>query len=177
MVLRMDIIKLSGGNMKKIYSIFERFVCILAILLLSLIATILFVKFNNEIILVVMAYACIVFIVVAVMKLFFIPSHIIIKENSLKVYDFPLFATNKFYKKKRSLILYNGEIDINEVEKIELVKLTKEEQKKHIGYNHLFNKYLKFHLKYGNSKYVYISNYSKSQIEIIINIMKEKIKK
>ena len=37
MVPRMDIIKLDGGNMKKIYSIFERLVSIFLILLLSII--------------------------------------------------------------------------------------------------------------------------------------------
>lgn len=100
MVPRMDIIKLDGGNMKKIYSIFERLVCIFSILLLSLIAVILFVKYNSEIILVVIAYICIVLIIVALLKLFSFSSHIIIRDNNVKVFDFPLLATNKFYVKK-----------------------------------------------------------------------------
>lgn len=170
MVPRMDIIKLDGGNMKKIYSIFERLVCIFSILLLSLIAVILFLKYNSEIVLVITAYICIVFIIVALLKLFSFPSHIIIKDNNVKVFDFPLLATNKFYIKKRSMILYNSEININDVEKIEIITLTKEEQNNYIGYKHIIGKYLKFHLKYGNPKYVYVGNYSNYQIKKIIEL-------
>lgn len=96
----MDIIKLDGGNMKKIYSIFERLVCIFLILLLSLIAVTLFLKYNSEIILVVIAYICVVLTIVALLKLFTFPSHIDIRDNMVKVFDFPLLSTNKFYVKK-----------------------------------------------------------------------------
>ena len=123
--------------MKKIYSIFERLVCIFLILLLSLISVILFLKYNSEIILIVIAHACIVLIIVALLELIFLPSHIVIGNNTVKVFDFPLLATNKFYVKKRSLILYNSEININDVEKIEIITLTKEEQNKYIGYKHI----------------------------------------
>lgn len=96
--------------MKKIYSIFERLVCIFLILLLSLISVILFLK-------------------------------------------------------------YNSEININDVEKIEIITLTKEEQNKYIGYKHILKKYLKINLKYGNPKYVYVGNYSKYQINKIIKLV------
>jgi hypothetical protein len=93
----------------------------------------------------------------------------------MKVYDFPLFATNKFYDKKRSLILWNSEIDINEVKSVELVKLTKEQKKKYIGYNHLFDTFIKVILNYSNSdKYIYVSIYSKKQIKKIIEMLKNK---
>ena len=174
MVPRMDIIKLDGGNMKKIYSIFERLVSIFSILLLSIIAVILFTKYNGHIILVIIAYICIVFIIVALLKLFSIPSHIVIRDNMVKVFDFPLLATNKFYVKKRSLILYNSKINIDEVEKIEIITLTREEQLKYIGYKHLSRKYLKLNLKYGNQKYVYVGNYSNYQIKKIIEILNKK---
>ena len=157
--------------MKKIYSIFERLVCIFLILLLSLISVILFLKYNSEIILIVIAYACIVLIIVALLKLIFLPSHIVIGNNTVKVFDFPLLATNKFYVKKRSLILYNSEININDVEKIEIITLTKEEQNKYIGYKRILKKYLKINLKYGNPKYVYVGNYSKYQINKIIKLV------
>ena len=173
MVPRMDIIKLDGGNMKKIYSIFERLVSIFSILLLSIIAVILFAKYNSHIILVIIAYICIAFIIVALLKLFSIPSHIVIKDNIVKVFDFPLLATNKFYVKKRSLILYNSEINIDEVEKIEIITLTRKEQLKYIGYKHLSRKYLKLNLKHGNPKYVYVGNYSNYQINKIIEILKK----
>lgn len=172
MVSRMDIVKLDGGNMKKIYSIFERIVCIFSILLLSLIAAILFLKYNSEIILVFIAYVCIVSIIAFLLKLFSIPSHVIITDKYVRVFDFPLLATNKFYVKKDSLISYNSEININDVEKIEVITLTKEEQKKYIGYKHILKKYLKFQLKYGKSKYVYVGNYSNHQIKKIIEYAK-----
>lgn len=171
MVSRMDIIRLDGRNMKKIYSIFERLVSIFSILLLSIIAVILFTKYNSHIILVIIAYICIVFIIVALLKLFSIPSHIVIRDNNVKVFDFPLLATNKFYVKKRSLILYNSEINIHDIENIEIITLTREEQLKYIGYKHLLRKYLKLDLKYGNPKYVYVGNYSNYQIKKIIEIL------
>lgn len=170
---RMDILKLEGENMKKIYSIFERLLCIFSILLLSLIPIIVFLKYNSEIILVFVAFICIVLIIVALLKLFSFPSHIIIRDNYVKVFDFPLLATNRFYVKKSGLILYNSEISINDVEKIEIVVLTKKEQLNYIGYKHLLRKYLKIHLKYGNPKYMYVGNYSKFQIKEIINIFKK----
>ena len=170
----MDIIKLEGGNMKKIYAILERVICIFAVLLLSTIAIILFVKFNSKIILVVMAYICVALIVLALLKLFSFSSHIIINKDMVKVFEFPLFATNRFYDKTGSLILYNNEININQIVKIELIKLTKEEQKNYTGYKHLFNKFLKFNLKYGNSKYVYVGNYSNHQIKKIISLLNNK---
>lgn len=90
----------------------------------------------------------------------------------MKFYDFPLLATNKFYDKKRSLILWNSEIDINEVKGVELVKLTKEQKKKYIGYKHLFDRYIKVSLNCSNSdKYIYVSIYSKTQIKKIINLL------
>lgn len=92
----------------------------------------------------------------------------------MKVFDFPLLATNKFYVKKRSLILYNSEINIYDIEKIEIITLTKEEQLKYIGYKHLLRKYLKLNLKYGNPKYVYVGIYSKYQINKIIEILNKK---
>ena len=171
MVPGVGIIKLGGDNMIKIYSIFERLACIFSILLLILLVVILFVKYNSEIILVAVAYLCIVFIVAALMKLFSFPSHIIIRDNKVKVFDFPLFATNKFYMKKRSLISYNSDIDINDIEKAELITLTRQEQNNYIGYKHLLRKYLKVNLKYGNPKYVYVGNYSNYQIKKIIKLL------
>lgn len=159
--------------MKKIYSIFERLIFISSILILSLIAIILFLKYNSEIILVIIAYTCVVLIVLALIKLVFISNHIIINDNKIKVYDFPLFATNKFYNKKRSLISYNSEIEIKDIEKIELVTLTKKEQNNYIGYKHLQKKYLKIFFKYGNPKFVYVGGYSKNQIKQIIKLIQK----
>ena len=70
--------------------------------------------------------------------------------------------------------MYNNEINIDEVEKIEIITLTREEQLKYIGYKHLSRKYLKLNLKYGNPKYVYAGCYSNYQINKIIQILTKK---
>lgn len=161
--------------MKKIYSIKERIIYPLLIIVLGLFQLILLLNYIDSTPIVIIAYACIVVIVALLIKLFFIPYHLVINNNIIKVYDFPLLATNKFYDKKRSLILWNSEIDINEVKGVELVKLTKEQKKKYIGYNHLFDRYIKVSLNNSNShKYIYVSMYSKSQINKIIKLLNNK---
>lgn len=159
--------------MKKIYSIFERLICISIVLILSIIAIILFLKYNSEILSIIIAYTCVALIVLSLIKLFYIPNHIIINDNKIKVFDFPLFATNKFYVKKRGLILYNSEIEINDIEDIQLIILIREEQNKYIGYKHFSKKYLKFSLKYGNPKFVYVGIYSEHQIKQIIKLIQK----
>ena len=154
--------------MKKIYSIFERVIFLAIVLILSTIAIILLIKYNSEILSIIIASTCFALIIALLIKLFYIPNHIIIKDNKIKVFDFPLFATNKFYVKKRGLILYNSEIEINDIGDIQLIILTREEQNKYIGYKHLSKKYLKFTLKYGNPKFVCVGIYSKQQIKQII---------
>lgn len=59
----------------------------------------------------------------------------------------------------------------SEVEKISVVKLTKEEKRRYTSAKFLFSKYLKIEMKYGNVKYVYISHYSKWQIKKIIEFL------
>ena len=161
--------------MGKVYSIKERIIYTLLIVVLGVFQLKLLLNYSDNITIVIIAYTCVVFIVLALLKLFSFPYHIIVRNNRMKVYDFPLLATNKFYDKKRSLILWNSEIDINEVKGVELVKLTKEQKKKYIGYNHLFDRYIKVSLNNSNNvKYIYVSLYSKSQINKIIKLLNNK---
>ena len=161
--------------MVKIYSIKERIIYALLVVVVGLFQLALLLNYSDNITIVIIAYTLVIFIVLALIKLFSIPYHIVIENNRIKVYDFPLLATNKFYIKKRSLILWNSEININEVKTIEIVKLTKEQKIKYIGYNHLFDRYIKVSLNYSNSdKYIYVSIYSKTQIQKIIKILKNK---
>ena len=96
--------------------------------------------------------------------------YIELAKDKVKILNNPLFATNKFYVQKRNLISWNNEIDLKEVEKIEIIKLSKNDKKKYIGYNHLFSKYIKVYIKNSNAnKYVYISIYTKKQI---MNLLK-----
>lgn len=120
--------------MKKIYSIKERIIYTLIVIIFGLLQLVLLINFIDNIEIVILAYICLFIVVLALVKLFSIPYHIVINNNTMKVYDFPLFATNKFYKEKRSLILWNSEISIDEVKNVELVKLTKEQKKNYIGY-------------------------------------------
>ena len=158
--------------MKKIYSLKERIIYILLAVVFGVLQLILLINFSNNSTIVIIAFACIVVVVLSLLKLFAIPNHIVINNNKMKVFDFPLLATNKFYIKKRSLILWNSEINIDEVETAELVELSKEKKIKYIGYTHLLNKYIKISLLNSNSdKYIYASIYSKFQIENIINLL------
>lgn len=161
--------------MKKIYSIKERIIYTPLIIVLGLFQLILFLNYIDNTPIVIIACACIAVIVALLIKLFYIPYHLVINNNRIKVYDFPLLATNKFYEKKRSLILWNSEIDIDEVKSVEIVKLTKEQKIKFIGYCHFSNRYIKVSLNNSNSfKYIYVSIYSKSQIKKIIKILENK---
>ncbi|MBQ4586661.1 MAG: hypothetical protein IJB13_02565 [Clostridia bacterium] len=158
--------------MKKIYSIKERIIYTLLIIVLGLFQLTLLLNYIDNTAIVIIAYTCVVVVVTLLIKLFAIPYHIVINNNRMKVYDFPLLATNKFYDKKRSLILWNSEIDINEIKSVELVKLTKEQKMKYIGYIHLFDRYIKVSLNNSNSnKYIYVYVYSKSQIRQIIKAL------
>lgn len=84
-----------------------------------------------------------------------------------------LFYLVNFEKNSKDLhsnwIIYPSEIT-----SVEIVKLSKEEKKKHTSANFLFNKYLKVNLKFGHSKYLYISHYSNYQIKRIIRLLTKK---
>jgi len=68
----------------------------------------------------------------------------------------------------------NWIIYLSEIESVEIVKLSKEEKRKYTSARFIFNKYLKVNLKYGHSKYLYVSHYSNSQIKKIIKILTKK---
>ena len=67
--------------------------------------------------------------------------------------------------------LWNNEIYLSEVKNIKIVKLTKDERRTKVFCRHLFNKYLKIDLKYGKTKYVYVGNYTESQINRIVHLL------
>lgn len=153
--------------MKKIYAIKE-------ILLYSLILTLFIVMdiillLNNNIIIFVLGLCSAIFSIALIIKIFAVPNHITIIDNTIKVFDYPFWATNTFFAKKRNLILWNNNIDISEIENVEIVRLNALEKERYIGYKHLLNSYIKVKLKESNScKYIYIGGYSKTQINKII---------
>ena len=80
------------------------------------------------------------------------------------------------YAKNDRDINTNWIIYPSQIEKVSVVKLTKEEKRKYTSARFLFSKYLKIEMKYGNIKYVYISHYSNSQIKKIIKLLTSKNK-
>ena len=78
------------------------------------------------------------------------------------------------FKKNDLDLNYNWIIYPSQIETIEVVKLSKEDKRKYTSARFLFNKYLKVNLKYGHSKYIYVSHYSNYQIRKIIEILTKK---
>lgn len=80
------------------------------------------------------------------------------------------------YEKNERDLDTNWIIYPSQIEKISVVKLTKEEKRKYTSARFLFSKYLKIEMEYGNIKYIYISHYSKFQIKKIIKMLTSKNK-
>ena len=78
------------------------------------------------------------------------------------------------YRKNSRDLHSNWIIYPSEIESIEIVKLSKEEKRQYTSARFLFSKYLKVNLKFGHSKYVYVSHYSNYQIQKIIQILTRK---
>ena len=77
---------------------------------------------------------------------------------------------------KKSDLHSNWIIYPSEIERVEIVKLSKEEKKKYTSVRFLFSKYLKINLRFGHCKYVYVSHYTNLQIKKIIQMLTTKIK-
>jgi len=95
----------------------------------------------------------------------------IVNNDSIHFHYFPF---TKSWNKSADNIdaRWNQNVFISEIKDIEIVKLSEDEKQTKVYYKHWFNKYLKINLKYGNTKYVYVGNYSNYQINKIINIAK-----
>lgn len=97
--------------------------------MLSIILIILIIKFKNQIIFVHIDFVIFIFILAIVWKITGILNHIVISDNKIKVYDFPFSVTRNYYIKKYALTSYNSEIYLDEIVNIEIIKLTRKEQK------------------------------------------------
>ena len=94
-------------------------------------------------------------------------------KNSIYFHYFPF--TTSWEKAANNIdARWNQNVFISEIKDIEIVKLTAEDKQTKVYYKHWFNKYLKINLKYGNSKYVYVGNYSNYQIKKIIKLAMSK---
>ena len=68
-------------------------------------------------------------------------------------------------------LLSNWVIYPSEIENVAIVKLSNEEKRKYTSARFLFSKYLKIEMRYGHTKYVYVSHYASFQINQIIHIL------
>ena len=68
-------------------------------------------------------------------------------------------------------LLSNWVIYPSEIEKVTVVKLGKEEKHRYTSARFLFSKYLKIEMRYGHTKYVYVSHYASFQINQIIHLL------
>ena len=75
------------------------------------------------------------------------------------------------YTKNDKDLHSNWHIYPSEIERISVVYLSKEEKRKYTSAKFLFSKYLKIEMKYGHTKYVYVSHYSNSQINQMIRML------
>ena len=81
------------------------------------------------------------------------------------------------YAKNEKDLNSNWIIYPSEIENISVVKLTNEEKRRYTSARFLFSKYLKVEMRYGHVKYIYVSHYSKNQINKIIKMLsKNKLK-
>lgn len=105
-----------------------------------------------------------------IIVLFLFVRHCKVDYNIANFYYFP-FTTSRYKVSHNIDANWNQKIILSEIKDIEIVKLTKEEKRTKVFYKHWFNKYLKINLISGSTKYVYVGNYTNSQIQKIINLM------
>ena len=106
-----------------------------------------------------------------VCKLTIFSSYFLVFSYRIEADDTPISATNKFLKKKIDLIQYNNNIFIEEIESIEIVRLTKDERKKYLGFKYPFGKFMKFNIKNGRPKYICVGQYTKKEINRILTLI------
>lgn len=105
---------------------------------------------------------------------FALPNYIIFDFASgrVDVLNIPVLSTNKTTNKCGSLINYNNVVFLDEVDHVEMVRLSSAEKRAYVGHRHIFSRYLKIYMKDSASqKYIYISIYSKSQVRKIIKFL------
>ena len=98
----------------------------------------------------------------------------IFENNSAHFHYFP-FTTSWEDATTNIDIRWNQNVFLSEVVNVKIVTLTSEELKTKVFYNHWFNKYLKIDLISGESKCVYVGNYSTLQVRKIIKLLKSKV--
>ncbi len=108
--------------------------------------------------------------------IFLFPNKIFINDDRIIILNHPLFSTNSYYLGNKELIAWNNIINFSEIDNVELVNLTPDERKEYYGTKTLLNQFLKIDIKGSDkSKFIYISIYSKKQMDELIEIINSKI--
>ncbi|MCI6015023.1 MAG: hypothetical protein MRZ09_08570 [Coprobacillus sp.] len=103
-----------------------------------------------------------------------------IENGYICFYYFP-FTRDRKQLYENIDVKWNQKVLLSEIKNVKLVKLTEEEKQTKVYFKHWFNKYLKIeleneHNEYGDTKYIYVGNYSNSQILEIIRRLTSKQK-
>ncbi len=130
-----------------------------------------FFLFFDEIVFAVIAGGFLGMTIALLFQVFYYISYIEIGNGLIIVKDFPILGS-KNNLKNNQLKTFNSCVSLDEIEAFEIVSLTKEEKKQYVGQKHIFSKYLKFKIKNSDDcKYIYISVYSKKQIDYLLNLL------
>ena len=156
---------------KKIVPLRERIFYTFLALIFGIPAVILFIKQIDSYVLGFIWVICASCTAGMVFKLTVFSSYFIVFISRIQAYDAPFFATNKFLKKKIDLIQYNNNIFIEEIESIEIVRLTRDERKKYLGFKYPFGKFMKFNIKNGRPKYICVGQYTKKEINRMLTLI------
>lgn len=155
---------------KRIIAFWDMVFCsiISALLITTALFIIVFVKgdtpwYSVPIHYVIIAATCIAISVTLVLCM----QHVVIDTNCDKTEWF--YLVNHRINSKD--LLSNWAIYPSEIEKVTIVRLNKEEKRRFTSAKFLFSKYLKIEMRYGHTKYVYISHYAPFQINQIIHML------
>lgn len=160
---------------QRVYSFFDVFIYIIFCLLMIIMATwiTIIISKNYSLFKIIAINVC--FMIIIVTLFFFCRFYDISDDN---IYFYYNRVTSHWTKRYDNVDMnWNQKTFINEIQSVEIVKLSKEEKNTKIFYKHLFNKYLKISCRYKEPKYVYIGNYSKNQIKNLISILEDLIVK
>ena len=122
-------------------------------------------------------FECLIWTVISILAMgipIFAPYYVDYCESGTDKIFFYQFPNKLCLKGKHVDSKGHVEVILDDIDSVEIVKLTKEEKKTKVYYKHFRNKYLKINMKKDNPKYVYIGGYSESQIKDICRICSER---
>ena len=103
------------------------------------------------------------------------PIFISYNDDNMIIVGGAFFETKWMLDRCSEIIKNNSIIHFDEVEKVEMVRLSREEVKLLVGHNYLWKIFLQVHIKNSSTKkYIYVAGYSWWQIRKIKRILLQK---